>query len=555
MKDIYANAEHARAWLGSAEDGSDEAIAELSRVGDTMIETRLVESIIEFSKLSTSETQRHEELDSKIRHGMAPFVESALQDFSRTLSFVTKATELLSREYWKRVWILQEIIVSSSIVFQCGNSTISFPTLYASVGHLHLIGTHITNWQLQRSGGIHNLDEQARLVFSFGISVATKASQVSPTTKLFGARLRYQKSLVDLSEPGSSLFELLARIHVTGALKSYCGATNPRDRIFALLGVANDMEKLGLVPDYDQAKSCSEIYTQAARAIIKSGQVDLLSLSQSEGKQKDVPSWVPDWRADWILRPCGQLPWDTAFKAFTTPEGLKFEALPELENGHHEQLLLHGCQVDVIEKLGNPWTPHYIDGCVSDTPGIAAYLLDIANLCQDSNIKFAESKRPIYADNFDRNHAHTRIPVADQEEIAGVSIGRSTQKTDEGYSHVMQDVVNSANEALCRLGPQEYVPQGLVTRSSANMLYRNMMGWQRDRRPFLSEKGYVGLAPLHVQAGDVIVLFVKAKFPYVLRDSGNGTYSLVGEAYVHGIMYGEFFGLKTDVDVMTFTLA
>jgi hypothetical protein len=70
--------------------------------------------------------------------------------------------------------------------------------------------------------------------------------------------------------------------------------------------------------------------------------------------------------------------------------------------------------------------------------------------------------------------------------------------------------------------------------------YRISMSWQQFRRPFLSTKGYVGLCPDHGEVGDVVVLFSGAKFPYVLRQTGEGIFMLIGEAYVHGIMYGEY---------------
>ena len=62
----------------------------------------------------------------------------------------------------------------------------------------------------------------------------------------------------------------------------------------------------------------------------------------------------------------------------------------------------------------------------------------------------------------------------------------------------------------------------------------------------------VGLAPSHAQKGDVIVIFLGAKFPYVLRETDHGTYTFVGEAYVHGVMYGEF--IKKEVEVVPSTM-
>ena len=58
--------------------------------------------------------------------------------------------------------------------------------------------------------------------------------------------------------------------------------------------------------------------------------------------------------------------------------------------------------------------------------------------------------------------------------------------------------------------------------------------------PFYFYSALVGLAPSHVEIGDVICIFLGGLVPYILRREYDEVYSLVGEAYVHGIMYGEY---------------
>jgi hypothetical protein len=74
--------------------------------------------------------------------------------------------------------------------------------------------------------------------------------------------------------------------------------------------------------------------------------------------------------------------------------------------------------------------------------------------------------------------------------------------------------------------------------------YKTAMSWQQFRRPFLSAEGYVGLAPDHAEVSDLVVILIGAKFPYILRQNGDDVFTFISEAYVHGIMYGEFLEKK-----------
>jgi hypothetical protein len=57
----------------------------------------------------------------------------------------------------------------------------------------------------------------------------------------------------------------------------------------------------------------------------------------------------------------------------------------------------------------------------------------------------------------------------------------------------------------------------------------------------VTERGYLGFAPQEAELGDSICVFHGGAVPFVLRwtPTADMAYSLVGECYVHGIMYGE----------------
>lgn len=60
------------------------------------------------------------------------------------------------------------------------------------------------------------------------------------------------------------------------------------------------------------------------------------------------------------------------------------------------------------------------------------------------------------------------------------------------------------------------------------------------RRFFATSRGQIGLGPAHTKPGDLICVFYGGDTPYILRkDPAADTFEFIGEAYVHGLMYGE----------------
>jgi hypothetical protein len=76
--------------------------------------------------------------------------------------------------------------------------------------------------------------------------------------------------------------------------------------------------------------------------------------------------------------------------------------------------------------------------------------------------------------------------------------------------------------------------------------YRDRMSCMKDKRPFLTREGYVGMGPRCMEAGDLVVVLGGAALPYVARrvDGKAKKYLLLGECYCDGIMDGEIVGKR-----------
>lgn len=87
-------------------------------------------------------------------------------------------------------------------------------------------------------------------------------------------------------------------------------------------------------------------------------------------------------------------------------------------------------------------------------------------------------------------------------------------------------------------------PEGIATLQAASK-DGNIDGFLEDaggmtisRKLFSTQHGMLGLGPSVLREGDLCCIIFGASVPFILRPVGS-RYRLVGEAYVHGVMYGE----------------
>jgi hypothetical protein len=58
-----------------------------------------------------------------------------------------------------------------------------------------------------------------------------------------------------------------------------------------------------------------------------------------------------------------------------------------------------------------------------------------------------------------------------------------------------------------------------------------------------------------METGDTVCIFCNTLTPFIIRSMDSGHSKLIGEAYVHGLMYGEIFDEKNEEDLETILLA
>lgn len=255
--------------------------------------------------------------------------------------------------------------------------------------------------------------------------------------------------------------------------------------------------------------------------------------SKPPENEPDLPSWVPD-RTSHIQRCYCSYRSDNCHEADGQQKAsIFFASLPR------GQKILHikGCTVDTITSLGEPWLPTILDWqeWTKSASGCATFFSSIAKFCAESDrLGHDICKHPLQ-----RLEAHWRIPCANKaRHPSGIRRpSASGMELFEAYTYIN----NSSRDPSGRLNEFSFCVSD----------YRVLMRDQFKRRPFISTRGYFGLTPCHSELGDIICILYGCVVPLVLRRNGVG-YQLIGEAYVHGIMDGEF--VKKDHDSETFDL-
>ncbi|KAH7124993.1 heterokaryon incompatibility protein, partial [Dactylonectria estremocensis] len=421
------------------------------------------------------------------------------------------------RPWFLRVWVVQELCLGSHSVFVCGNKRVPVDLVMFAlqIFNFYLAYAHISSERMQ--------DMRAVLA-------------EDPTAALFAARRR-RRRFESEGGTGDTFFQLLQRVYVTNNVRQ---ATDPRDRIFGLAALATDTKKLGIKPDYGTT-TVEQIYTKIARAIIQDGELDLLCLSQCPKEFRSLPSWVPDWSGNIQPSFCSLGPTPTELPLFDASRS----GQPSLIHTHDENILgVEGYLVDEIEEVCGPWT-YPVEGQSFDHVRYLTYLSQIRSLCMIS----AARNNKIYETPRRRAEGFWRIPVGDVEQLSTLELCRATSSSLKGYQKLFHNCeAEEQVKALSTVAEAEALFQQRHEDEGASTRYRARLAEMRNKRPYLSKEGYVGMGPVTTAPGDVIAVLVGARVPFVLRPKGAGKFSFLGEAYCDGIMDGEITEARSKQD-------
>ena len=196
---------------------------------------------------------------------------------------ITALTMLMMRKWVSRTWILQEIVLSPSVLTLWGAVFFSFDVLMRAGSYLSMSRSSLRLAGHQSQILAIHLSEEG--TFKRMLAQSTTLEMIHNSR--LGLQHNLKPSFVDAVSMSRS-----------------SEATDPRDKIYGILGIAAEFELSGQVshkPDY--SLTVAEVYIMATAFVISSRHnLACLTLicDSSLKKIKDLPSWCPDYSASML---------------------------------------------------------------------------------------------------------------------------------------------------------------------------------------------------------------------------------------------------------------
>jgi hypothetical protein len=517
MGTIYEAAACVLIWLGDSDEHTSGAITSFKHIAA--------------SAASCGITEVYHGVKRNIKYTQpTPAEEEAFAKLESETNFHQLST-IYQRSWFSRLWIIQEVSLSRKSLLHCGQYDLDFAQLAIATALIQVL-FKIRSLTI-RGLSFSSIELAAVVVESWEAVRHQKNYQPDPdrshTEYYNGGNPKWLPQWMDLK-----------LLDYVSSIKNRC--SNDRDRIYALQSLGPEKD-IRMVPDYK--KSLAEVYTEFARLNLEVGQVRILShagLAQNSGIEQpgetseQLPSWVPDWRKGTNLKfgGSGSIP----FNAGTT---FSIDAKITKEGAGVE---FSGILLDTV-KAGQGGAEPPNGGL---TLGFAHEPLRVSlralkqfyndNRCagqyfngEDHETVFA---RTVMADGFTSSFRSLLTGFTEPKGL--VELWRLFERAG-----IRPDGGLDLDPAIRLLHPES---GALLTRRDTVLKAWAYMGnlfiVLTDRQMFLSSQGFLGLAPSMAAPGDLLVIVGGCKAPLILRPSEDeDTMRLIGEAYVHGFMYGE----------------
>ena len=483
------------------------------------------------------------------------------RDFVEIANLIDQ-TLIQNCHWFEQMWVVQEVACSSSLIILFAGSSVFWKDFLHAIYYLH-----------------HHL-----------------SAPVSSIEKVTGLENIRQGWINGKRQP---LRDLLRECR-------YRRATDPRDKIFSLLGMMGDKLSTYLIPDY--SKSVSEVYANVAFHFIEQSEsLDPICGWQTLDRQEQLPSWTPDYNLNQDTASSPLVPTDgrkSIFCASGSDYRSKYIRLdtPKKKDDFWRSLHTYGVYIDSVAVLSDPLPEDEPFGSIEhfwqSTLSASGLLLEGFTQNVQShleNISSVVSKYSEYWNSIDHTSKYLRsqggmskhLQITDYLPKYSQSIENlsRTSNLSNNSSHYFDSIKPDSfiheiyildayiQSLFCgRISTRERLTKEEINKfmspnppkdttdpvcesfltKACNALEAGMIG----RSIAVTRNGYIGAIPQDAQTGDLICVLFGCSVPVVIRKRAGEEYQFIGECYLHGFMDAEAIAMqaKGNLQVQDFVL-
>ncbi|KAF6517151.1 hypothetical protein HZS61_002712 [Fusarium oxysporum f. sp. conglutinans] len=420
--------------------------------------------------------------------------------------------KFISRSAFHRAWIIQEVAVSRKPAIFCGLLMLPFDVVGRAATFL------VESSWIKLFHQIYKVSGAAGFI-----------------TGMMNCRVRHQEG------EHQSLDLLLAS---TRRFK----ATKPVDKIFALINLAESGRKKALPPALrpDYRKSVVEVFRDVTLHLIRQGSLDILSgVEDAKFRQiHQLPSWVPDYSVHQVASILCMPPRPGSLSLYAAAAGRDVSV--QHSPSDPDTLKLSAYKIDKISKICpiaeksiydtlEKWASMVDFSAVYPiVNGKSGSMIDAFWRTLIGNIGLGTSHYPVSEDWV---YKFAAFALQAREEL---QLHFSSSADTQSAAVESPSLTPGIDLVVRLLQDLHHGKEGLDQDGGLYESTMHHVSWHR--RMFLTNGGYLGLAHPSTQPGDEVILLSGGRVPFVVKrgsvDRPEG-YSIVGEAYVHGIMDGE----------------
>lgn len=453
-----------------------------------------------------------------------------------------KLRDLFASPWWERVWTIQEMLLARELEFHCGHGVI--------LTEEEVFGMPM-EYTAHASNCCRDLDDPESTGYPYMTFKPTIERLMQPirTMHNFRQRIREYNNKLPI-EPLAIQFR-------------YRKATDPRDKLYGLLGISEypacppPIDYRRPIADCYKAMACWMIHTSRSLAVLNMV-VTHPSREEQEPITEEMPSWCPNWDAlpdsrtfvatearifDFALYNASREGFDTDL-FFPIPEHPTSSAIQLVVPSETDHFWM---PINEIALLGLPFDTVKAVDPVKDVDSTEMIAFNLAlprwKALAKSTMTRSTLKDSIYpSGNGDAEEALNRTLCAD-------IMGRKSHDGETlmpAIPEFYSEVENAADDfarfwATVEAMPPDHLDNSFISRQHPRVSSAVTVA-TKNRRFFVTEKGYFGLGSPTTQEGDEVWILSGGNTPYILRQTDGPSSRnriFVGEAYVHGIMQGE----------------